>query len=308
MKKLICICFSLILLLLCAGPCFAEVYIYSPDGELLDGNTGASSTKIQLESSCYYDKLSKRFVYSTDISPNANVESSVYSGMMVRDAVELTIDPSANVEVYRDGLLVDPSEYTYLEVPGSYVVRNITTDREVLSFTIVSEITGAVNSYKLPSIFYYSSASYEGEPIPTDFNSVSFDKDGWYTLTYRSTIIDADYSLGVEIDHTYPELEIYGVENDVANGPVSFGPTESGSSLNITLNGEPFEYYKDDILKQAGEYVVKYTDRAGNTSSYYFTINIFLDGGAWIFVGMAAAIIIAAIVYIIYCKKHTRVR
>lgn len=295
-------------MLLCAGPCFAEVFIYSPDGELLDGSTGESSTKIQLESTCYYDRPSKRYVYSTDISPNANVESSVYSGMMVKGEVELIIDPSANVEVYRDGQLVDSSEYPYLTTPGSYVVRNRSTDQEVLSFVIVSEITGAVNSYKLPSIFYFTSANYEGEAVPTDFNTVNFDKDGWYSLTYKSAIVDAEYSLGIEIDHTYPELEIYGLKDDVANGPVSFGPTEDGSSLAITLNGEPFEYYRDDILKQAGDYVVKYTDHAGNTSSYYFTMNIFLDGGAWVFVGMAAAVIIAAIVYIIYCKKHTRVR
>ncbi len=295
-------------MLLCAGPCFAEVYIYSPDGELLDGNTGTSSTKIQLESTCYYDKPNKRYVYSTDISPDAKVESSVYSGMMVRDFVELIIDPAANVEVFRDGQPVDSSEFPYLTIPGAYVVRNRATDREVLSFTIVNEITGAVNSYKLPSLFYYSSANYEGEAVPTDFNSVSFDKDGWYTLTYRSSIVDAEYSLSVVIDHTYPELEIIGVENDVANGPVSFGPTEEGSSLTLTLNGEPLDFYKDDILKQAGKYVVKYTDRAGNTSSYYFTMNIFLDGGAWIFVGMAAAIIIAVVVYMIHCKKHTRVR
>ena len=295
-------------MLLCAGPCFAEVFIYSPDGELLDGNTGASSTKVQLESDCYYDRTSKRFVYSTDIAPDAKVESSVYSGMMVRDAVELIVDVSANVEVYRDGLTVDSSEYEYLTTPGFYVVRNRTTDREVLSFVIINEVTGAVNSYKLPSIFYFTSANYEGESIPTDFNTVSFAEDGWYALTYKSSVIDAEYSLGVEIDHTYPVLEIFGVENDVANGPVSFGPTEAGSTLEITLNDEPFSYYKDDILKQAGEYVVKYTDRAGNTSSYYFTINIFLDGGAWVFVGMAAAVIIAVIVYVIYCKKHTRVR
>lgn len=307
MRKLICICVSLILILACGVSAFAELFIYSPEGNILDADSGESTRIVQLDSSCYYDRINKMYVYSTGVAQEAKVESSVYSGMAVTDEVKINAGPASTVEIYVNGEVQPLQEPTTFSAPGSYTIRNTATDREVLSFTILAPKTGAITSYKIPSIFFITAANYEGENLPTSFDTVPFDKDGLYSIKYKSSTINVEYALVLEIDHTYPELEIFGVEEGIADGPVSFGELERGASLFITKDGEAYTMYGEE-LKEAGEYVVKYIDDAGNVSSYYFTIHIFFDGGAWVFIGLAAAIIIAAVVYMIRCRKHMRVR
>lgn len=309
MKRLFCVCLSLILLLTITTFAFAdEIHLLDPiSGEIVDENGNSSST-VKLSTKCKYDFTDEMFIYSTGTTTSTDIMCSVYNGMITTDPVVIKNGDSANIEVYKDGQLVDKSEYEYLSEPGSYVVNNVYNSQEVLSFIIASLHTGKISMYKVPSIFYISSARYNDENLELDGNMIRFDKDGLYHIEYVGNKTNVGYTLDLHVDLTYPQLEINGLDDDgIARGPVTFGTLEPDSTLLVTVDGKVVNPINNEYTT-AGDYVVKYSDRAGNVSSYYFTMGVFFNLSAYLFVGIAGAVIVAAIVYMIYTRKNRRVR
>jgi len=308
MKKILIICTSLILVLssFCVAFGAAQLFMIDPStGEILseDGDT-SNLTVVKLTSNCSYNKSLGCYVYSTGIGDGFNVNSTVYGGMLTTNAVSIEPMASAKITVYRDGELVEPSEYLNMNEPGSYIVRDNNNDTELLRFTIVNQITGAVSFYDVPTIFTVSTIHYNGERIITGGNYIDFSQEGSYEINYRCPDTNASYGLYLQIDHTAPELMIYGVADGVARSTVTFGETEAYSSLVIQKDGEYIA--RSEELKEAGDYVITYTDEAGNSSVYAFTMLIFLDGGAWMFVAMLLGIIVAGVAFMFYERKHLR--
>lgn len=309
MKKFSCILLSLILLLSFTSVAFAdEVHLLDPiSGEIVDENGNSSST-IKLSLKCKYDITDKMYIYSTGSTSSTDVACSVYNGMIVTDPVVIRPSKSAKIEVYRGSQLVDPSEYENLSEPGSYVVNDLYQSQELLSFTIVPYVTSAISSYSVPMAFYISSAKCNDEDINVVGNTVQFDKDGIYHIEYVGKLNNVGYTLDVNVDITYPELEIIGVDEDgVARGPVSFGPLEAGSTLSVTVDGQEVQTLSGQY-STAGQYVVKYTDSAGNVSSYYFRMVLFFNLSAGLFITLLGVIIVLAVGFVIYTHKNRKVR
>ena len=310
MKKVICFCVSLILMLSCFTAVFADnkVLVYdSFTGELLDGETGQSTNFVTLSSYCTYNKTNKTYIYATSTSVNSDVECSVYDGMVTNSTVSLSAGDGANIAVYRDGELVAPEDYGRLTKVGSYIVRNQSNEQSLFTFTIVGDVTGRINSYQIPSIFYISSASFNGEPIFTNGQTVDLSEEGKYFIDYRCNSTGAVYQLELEMDHTYPQLEIFGIDEEkIAKGPVTFGEMEPESEITMQRNGEYIAI--SDELKTAGDYIIKYSDKAGNVSSYYFTIKLFFDASSWLYISLFLIVTGLAVGFMIYSRKHMRTR
>lgn len=309
MKKFISICFSLILILACFVNCFAATEIFEIDsftGEILNSSTGYSTNYISLSSSCTYDKTNRLYVYATSANANTNIKCTVCDGMVTSDIVRIESEVASQIVVYKDGKVVDNRDYDRLSETGTYIVRTVSGDKEIFSFTIVGPRTGLIYSYKVPSFFTIVSAQKDGQDLITPNNTVNMSEEGEYTVKYRSAAAGTAYELNVVIDHTAPELEIIGVENGIARGPVSFGPLEPDSTLTVTTNNTAVDY--SEPIKVAGDYTAVYRDNAGNENTYYFTVKVFLDGGAWVFVGLAVAVIALAAGYMFRCRRHMRTR
>ena len=309
MKRLICICLSLILVMSCAAFIFAdEMTLLDPiSGEIVDKN-GNSAGTVRLSATCRYDTIDKMYVYTTSSTSNTDVACSVYNGMITTGSVVLRPGSSSNIEVYRSGQLLDPSEYSELTKPGSYVVNNGLDSSELFAFTIVPFNTNAVSQYKVPAIFYIASAKYNNEVIAAKGNTIIFDKDGVYHIDYAGTATNVKYSLDLKVDLTYPQLEIFGVDEDgIARGPVTFGNVEPDSTLTVTVDGVVVKPL-DGEYTQAGQYVVKYADKAGNVSTYYFKMNLFFNISAIAFLSLIGAVLLLAGGYTIYTRKNRRVR
>ena len=308
MKKFVSICFSLILLLACFANCFAaEIYeIDSFTGEILNSSTGLATNYVNISPSCTYDKTNRLYIYSTSANNSTNVSCTVCDGMITSNIVSISTEIAAQIEVYRDGKIVDTKEYGNLSRTGTYIVRSVSKDKEIFSFTIVGPKTGKIYSYKVPSAFNIVSAKKDGKDIVTPANTVDMSEEGEYSIQYQSPAAGTAYTLDLVIDHTAPELEIIGVENGIARRAVSFGPREKDSTLTVTMNGQSVD--PDEPIKAAGDYTAVYTDDAGNESTYYFTVKVFLDGGAWIFVILALAVIVLAGGYMLRCRKYMRTR
>ena len=310
MKKITAVCFSLILILASFTGVFAATEVFEVDsftGEIIKSSTGYSSNIITLTSSCSYDSSSKDYVYSTSSSENTNVKCNVYDGMVTSGVVYVETGVAAQIVIYRDGKVIDNKSYAKLTEPGTYIIRTVNPDQQLFTFTIVGERSGRLYGYNVPSIFNILSTTRNGKDVPYIGRTVDFTEEGQYCVRYKCSSTGVVCELNVFIDHTVPELEIYGVDNGIARRAVTFGPLEEDSTLVVTRDDGVVVDYTEPI-KVAGDYTAVYQDAAGNTSTEYFTVKVFLDGGAWIFVVLAIAVIVLAGGYMIYCKKNTRTR
>ncbi len=310
MKKIIAICFSLILLLASFANSFAATEVFEVDkftGEIIKSSTGYTTNTVALSGSCSYDVSSKTYIYSTSASELTNIKTNVYDGMITSDIVSVESEIAAQIIIYKEGKEVNSNLYSRITEPGVYVVRTVNDDKQVFTFTIVGDRSGLVYSYDVPGIFNISKATKDGQELNFVGRHVDMSEEGQYCVRYKCPATGVVEELNVYIDHTAPELVMYGVENGIARKAVSFGEIEQDSTLVVTRDdGEIIDY--EEPIKIAGDYTAVYTDAAGNGNTYYFTVKVFLDGGAWVFVGLAAAVVILAVGYMIYCKKNMRTR
>ena len=310
MKKFSIILISIIMILASVSAVFADdLYIIDPiTGEITGSETGYGVTTVRFSSNCTYSKQTGLFSYTIFGNETGIVESNIYDGMIVSEPVYIKPATPSLIEIYRDGDLVGLDEYENLSAPGKYMVRDLTNNKQLMSFTIVSHLTGSLYLYAVPTVFDIYGVVYEGRNVPHATNVVDFSEEGEYRVEYGAATTGKTYTLEVQVDHTPPELTIYGVnEQGIARDIVTIGETEKGSTMVITRDGDPIEYGIKG-LKQQGEYMIAYTDSAGNTSTYYFRIQMFLDASAWWFVVLFVFVAAIAIGYMIYSRKHMRVR
>ena len=273
--------------------------------EIISNNTTLQSS-VNLSNKCRYDRTISRYIYTTSFATDSDVESTVYSGMIVSEVVSISTGQNAKIEVYRDGELIDEDDYENLNQQGHYKV--LYEDQELFSFIIVNKLTSIIKGYDMPDGFRIISVTRDGESYPQNGSSVSFEGDGNYVVSYKCTSTGARYTLNCTIDNTVPTLEFEGLpENKIASGPVKFIKTEKDSSVRVILEDKEIKPM-DNTLVESGNYKVAVYDQAGNNTVYIFKIKVYFDTSAWVVVLLFVVIIGVIVGYITYSRKHLRVR
>jgi len=302
----------LVMLVLCISPAFAEgeseFYEIDPYTNKilsdLNGNgTETISTK-RLSTNCTFDTVKRVFEYSVGSDANSYVTASVFNNEYVSDPVTVDASNADNVVVYKDGEALETKETYNLKAAGNYAVRNGINGDDVLTFQILPESINNLNRFEIPSIFYVVNAYVDDQKIPTgNVNYIKLEEEGAYTIKYNSSM-GVSRTVRFTIDRTAPELEIIGVENGAANGPISIGETEENSTLEVYFNGDPVSI--GDKYSTPGKYHMVYTDAAGNITSYDFTIKMYLNVSAGLVIVLTIAILLALVVYMKYLHMHMR--
>lgn len=311
MKKLTSICISLILVFASAVLCYGDG-LYEVDaqsGQIVRAQYGGDEEEIEyvrLSPNCAYDKTAKMYVYTGMGSSGTTFTSSVYNGMYTRDAVRLQSDPTAQLSVFRSGEQLEYTGDSEFTASGSYIVR----DRDnsmVLAFSILDPITGSISCYDVPGIFLVDAVTVNGEELRSLGNSVRMEEDGDYYIHYICYETGANCKLNVTIDHTAPVFDIQGLdENGYAHNAVTLGAAEKYSTVTVVKDGTEIDFA--EVLTEPGNYNIDYTDEAGNTSSYSFTIKQYLDVNAWIALLLVVILLIGTAAFMIYTRTHMRVR
>lgn len=292
---------------MCFGDGLYEIDAQS--GQIVGARAGSDEGLIdfvRLSSNCAYDKELNMYVYTGLGTSGALFSSSVCNGMFTNSAVTLASDPTTQLKVFLNGELLEYSGEGEFGDPGTYIVR----DRDnslVLNFTVLPELTNAVNFYDIPEIFFIDSVLLDGEPVSPQGNRVYMDKDGEYSINYFCYETGVKYFLDVVVDHTAPVLEYSGIGKDgYAHGAVVLGDIERNSSVSVTLDGEKIPFTQ--TLTAAGDYEIHYADAAGNTNTYNITIRPYLDINAWMAVLIVVLLVIGIAAFMIYTRTHMRVR
>ena len=267
--------------------------------------TQVESERILIGGKTIYDRTRHIFVYS---SGNQEVYSNVANDIATTEAVQLQLPEGMVYALYRDGIPVADVDVTYITQPGAYVLcESMSGDnKEVLRFTIISTVTGQLNTFRLPTGFLMSTTTLNGEEIEHEINSVSLSREGEYSINYRCPAAEMVFHSTFIVDHTPPTLALTEVVDGVAKRPVDISDLEPGASIGIWLNGKEMPYAEK--LTGSGAYRIVVADEAGNRSDYQFTIQVYFNISAWIL--FLALLVLLALVggYILYSRKHVRVR
>lgn len=275
----------------------------SYSGEAAEGSAFVDVDRIPL-GDCVFDRENRRFVYTVT---GGEISSSVVSGMVVTDPVTIEVPGGMDVRLYRDGNAIS-ANLASITQPGSYVlaVQDGTRQLEPLRFTIVGEVTGAVESYNMPDYFTVTEVLLENQPMAYTTASAPMSEEGLYRIRYSCPRTGFSYELNTIVDHTPPVLALEAVKDGVAKGPVDLSDLEPGAAMLIRQDGQTIA--NTLTLSESGSYTVIVQDEAGNTATYHFRIQIYFNSSSWGFFGALAVFILGLAGYVLVSRRRLRIR
>ena len=315
----------LLLALLLALPAFAEEEEseeadgFSYSGEL-DPETGSAPGSAsmaedgsgEISPGMGYDSRRELFVYS--LADGTELFCSAADGMLVTGRVILNYSGPSALAVYRNGETVDMAGAGEIRDPGVYVVATgADAAARVLSFTLLGAYTNQVRSYTVPDGFLLRGAQRDGEEIEYSRYTVEMEQEGQYVIRYRCPAIDRDYTLTVVIDRTPPDLLLAGTvgRDGRVHSAVEISGLSAGDSLYVNHDGEPMSLTLDEgkaTLTDTGVYSVTAADAAGNAVTYEFTIMLYLNANAVVFIFLLIAVVASVFIYAIWKRRSLKVR
>ena len=315
----------LLLALLLALPAFAEgeeseeedSFTYSGEIDPETGSAPGSAAvtqdgRVELSPDMSYDRAREQFVYP--LADGTELFSSTADGMLVTGRVTLEYGGPSALMVYRNGETVDITGAGEILTPGVYVIAvGADSAARVLSFTLLGASTNQIRSYTVPDGFILRGAQRDGEEIEYSRYTVEMEEEGQYVIRYRCPAIDRDYTLTVTVDRTPPDLRLAGrVGSDGrVHSAVEISGLSAGDTLYVTHDGEPIGLNLDEgkaTLKDTGYYSVTAADAAGNTVTYEFTIMLYLNTNAVVFILLLIAVVASIFIYAVWKRRSLKVR
>lgn len=273
----------------------------------------SSDTLVTVADGIEYDRASGYFLVSP--GDGATLRASVTDGLIVNAPAYLSVEGDARLALYRGGESVELPDNGVLDEAGEYVLNRAdeTSERRLMSFTVVDGPTNGVLSYSMPDGFYVREATLDGEEIAYDRYRVDLSREGSYHIVARCPDAELDETLDVVIDRTPPELVLegnVGADNRV-RGAVTFSGVGADETVSLTRNGEQYRVTMNGgrgVLRETGSYVLTAVDEAGNAATYQFTILLYLDANALWFAILTALALCGVLGYVIWKRRHLRVR
>ena len=263
---------------------------------------------LHIAGNTYYDSIEKTFLYYVNATASQAVRSNVADGMITEQAVSVKADSGVAFEVYLNGERVQSVSGGTFQTPGEYVVMYVggAVSERLFSFTIVPKLCNSVTSYALPAGFEFTEASLNGETIAFEQNYIKLTQEGEYNIRYRCIKTNVSYQLLLKADFTGPVLTLANVKDGKVQGPVDISEAKNAAHVTIYHDGERIG--RKDVLTESGEYYIELADEAGNKTTYSFTILIYFDGNSWLFFLLIIGSCVGTIIYLVYSRKHLRVR
>ena len=280
--------------------------------EVAETEDVSTSDVVTLSRGVTYDGATGMYGY--EIS-GGTFTCSAFDGMITTDAVKIAIESendTSNIEVYRDGKKYDAIPEV-IEDTGSYsvVTWNESSETQLLTFQIVGGVTGSINKYVMPDGFNVSKVYLDGKEIKSNRGMVDMTEEGRYEVDYRCVLSRVTYSLLVEVDHTPPVVSFDGIDaKNRADGPVTVNGLAEGDSI-VIVDGKGNNDLKLTLKKQIinpGHYHVIVTDRAGNSIEKEFTINVYFNLKAWVFLLILVLVLLGISTALLVSRKKLRVR
>ena len=139
------------------------------------------------------------------------------------------------------------------------------------------------------------------------------EEEGDYSIEYECTSNSQLYTLKTTIDRTPPKPVFSGNADSRGriHSAVKISGLESSDTLVVYRNGGRATVSKSSdgsyTLPDTGTYYIQIYDDAGNVAEYNFTIAMYLNASAFVFVVIILAVIAAVVGFIIHKRRHLRI-
>ena len=167
-------------------------------------------------------------------------------------------------------------KFIVIDSYGNSGTWEITIDKTAPTISIISDglylDNGAISRYNTYVMWNdpTATATLNGSPIN---NGACIEAEGEFTLIVTDHVGNKSSQVFI-IDKTAKEGTVISNTNILSEGDITrFNTyfTWSSTGCTATVNGEP--YSKGTLIKEDGAYTVVLTDKAGNSTSYTFTID-----------------------------------
>ena len=258
-----------------------------------------------------YDRNESCFVNPLGAS---SFTSSIPNGAVVSkgQSVSVTLPAGMTGTLYRNGSAVENPDLANIAQAGSYLLEvhsGSSSDSLSFSFRILDEVTNALTELFLPAGFTFEYVNLNDERLSLEYtNYLELLEDGEYEIRWSCPDISRSYNLLFTLDTKAPTLALPEVSDGQAHSQVTLTDLEPGAYIQLERDGQSSVITSaNTVIQDAGTYHLTVYDQAGNSTSYDFTIHLYLNLSAIAAIGLILAGLAALWGYSHYIKTHPRV-
>ncbi len=239
-------------------------------------------------------------------------------------AVHFTFTSDVEYELYFNGVLKSYSSDEALTEPGEYRLLICDSSSGIpaqFDFKIIGSYVRGVTAFEVPSGCVINSATFDDYAIRSNGASVDLGLEGTYSINISYG--EYNYTEIITLDNTPPQFTLNGVAYNADSyasdgtllppgGVAKGGPvrlvyiSDDIANYQVYLEGAPIS--SNGVMTEYGSYVIRVYDHAGNYSDQTFELVYVMDGMAILAIAVLAALIIAAVVFIIVSRKRLIIR
>ncbi len=276
-----------------------------------DGNE--DNNVIMITDNMGYDTDLKMYVNYVQGDRSKRYYSSLPNGIITNGSMSFQLGTRHQYVLYRDGDRVTDADIYNIVQEGAYVMETYgqgSTDGDRFEFTILQSITNSMEWFEIPEGFNYISVIVNDEQAAAPSGTSSqMASDGKYIYEFGCDKIGLSYRVELEKDSVAPRLELQGVMGESAHGPVTMiRQGEEESVIEVVRDGQSVNVPYNLTLEDYGEYTVTIRDKAGNSSEYRFTIEMYFTMTSMLVFLLLIMIAAGLGGYFRYVKTHLRVR
>lgn len=256
-----------------------------------------------------YDKKTGQYLI---FCGSRSISCSVPDGAILSagSTIHYTATEGLNVAAYRNGDEIEADGY--FRDSGVYTLKLSNNadrvDRSV-KFTILKDRVNDLTSFRTPQGFEILSATLDGEEMTMQStNDLQIIQDGAYSFSWSCSSIHQSFLTEFVADMTPPTLALPEVVDGKAKGEVSFTDLEEDAVIYWETERDSGTITSpEEVLEESGDYVLRVVDTAGNSTTYSFTIAVYLDVNAVMAILMIFGLLAGLGFYCYRLRKHMRV-
>ena len=269
----------------------------------------AEDSSVTVSSDCTYDPSTALFTFTEPDFGYGEITSNVGDGALTSGPVTLSVPSDYSATLYREGIAYAFEELDEITEAGSYVLHLTGANGSTatpLSFTIIGAYTN-LDQASVSGNYSITGVVFEDMGQTVTNNTVDLTAEGSYVIYVSNLSTGEGERIDTTVIHTAPTLKLEALsEKNLARGPVDISDADPSWTLVIYRDDELVE--QTDVLKESGRYSITITDRAGNVTSYGFTILIYINNIGWVLIALISVMAAAMLVYLLIKRRTNRVR